>query len=344
MLIRRQLINVATMIIIILGTCHNASAGGTTSAGCMGSSFSPWNDICWNCIYPIKLATVEIKEDPYNYGQRDEHNQAFCYCTYDFFPYYRSGTTFSYWEPLRYIETVKTPYCFPGMGSQMDRGTNGTLQGGVTPKAGKSMAAETFAQAHDWQFNTWEIMGMMLDSLCKTSGSFDLKYLTETDSQWNDDEVDTIVDSEKLLFANPVAQLSCAIDAVAATATFPLDVMFWCEGAWGSTYPVTGHIYNAEYTVANAALAGRLLFKLSRTFQLWDGAVNLCHYTPTIIWYKSHFKFQPVRPVADTSKCFPIGKPGFLWSYNKNIPGKTVSGNANDNFVWMIFSKKECCM
>jgi conjugal transfer pilus assembly protein TraU len=161
---------------------------------------------------------------------------------------------------------------------------------------------------------------------------------------WNDEELGIVISPEAIIFANPIAQIACSIDAMAATASFPLEVMFWCMGSWGSAYPLTGEIYSASYVQANAGIAARLLYKLSRMFMLWDGANDLCNYTPVLLWAKDHFKMQIVRPVADSSKCFPIGKPGFLWSYNKNIPYKTINGNANDNFVWMIFSKRECCL
>jgi conjugal transfer pilus assembly protein TraU len=207
------------------------------------------------------------------------------------------------------------------------------------------MNAQSFAQAHDWRFNTWRIMGVMLDSMCvEANTSFDLFYITETDSMWNDEELGIVISPEALLFANPVSQLACSIDAMAAIASFPLEVMFWCMGSWGSAYPLTGQIYSANYVQANAGIAARLLYKLSRSIMLWDGANDLCEYQPVLLWEKDHFKMQIVRPVADSSKCFPIGTPGYLWTYNKNISYRTTDGNANDNFVWMIFSKRECCM
>ena len=71
---------------------------------------------------------------------------------------------------------------------------------------------------------------LLTDFVCMERSTFDVAYITEFDPLWNDDETAFVLNPEAVMFANPIAQAACAVDAVKATAGFPLDSMFWCSG------------------------------------------------------------------------------------------------------------------
>ena len=166
--------------------------------------------------------------------------------------------------------------------------------------------------------------------------------MTEVDPLWSDDSLAFLINPEALLFANPVATLSCLPDTVSASLGYPLDPLFWCMGAWGGTYPLSGTIPDRNPTTANAGLAARMLFKLGREMLLWDPGDNPCGASMSPIWTKTHYRLQIAKPVRGND-CVPIGRPDFLWGSGKNPP--TGAGqNAPDNFLWVLTRKNKCCV
>ena len=210
---------------------------------------------------------------------------------------------------------MKDPWCFNLIGA--DLGGNGFLAGDSqrTTKASKSM----FAQAHYYMLNVWSLLDLFLDLPCLENTGFDVGYITEVDPLWNDDLLAFLLNPEALLFGNPVLQFSCIADSVAANAGLPLDVLFWCMGSWGSAYPLTGHKGNDSIVEDNAALAGRMIYKLVREYTLLDTATNVCGPTMWPIWTKSHYRLQIMKPVRDYT-CQPIGRSGLIWAAGQESP------------------------
>jgi conjugal transfer pilus assembly protein TraU len=312
------------------------SAASTASAGavCAGSFLNPITDVCWHCILPIKLGGVTVM--PGDPDTLDLSNLPACACPSPAGP--RPGIPYSFWEPARYIETVKDPYCFPSLGVGLTNPSPGFLGGGVKkPSFGHS----TFAQAHYFIFPVWAMVEIAVNSVCVENTGFDVAYITEVDPLWNDDLVMAMIEPESILFANPVAQLACVADAVSSNIGLPLSPLFWCMGSWGSAYPITGHHASADYVQGNASIAAKTIYKMGRELLLLDTAVALCAAVPTPIWIKQNYRLQLAKPVRDYM-CHPIGRSGMLWEYGKNPPWG-AAGNSADNFLWMIFRKRSCC-
>jgi conjugal transfer pilus assembly protein TraU len=297
-------------------------------AECTGTFVNPITDICWKCIFPIKIggvAEISFSDVP---PDEEEIDNPICVCGMP--PHI--GVTASFWEPARMIETVKDPYCFTLMGTQMSSTNLGSLGG-----SNKRMGHTTFAQAHYYIFPVWGILDLFLDLPCVEYRDFDLAYITEVDPMWNSDLLTIAINPEALLFAEPAAQFACMADSVAASTSLPYNSLFWCMGSWGSAYPLAGVIGKSNYIEANAGLAARMLYKLSRELLACDPGVNVCGCTQRPVWRKTHYRFQLVRPVRD-NECYPIGKSSMLWERNKN---PIFEG---DNFLWMLFRKNLCCM
>lgn len=301
-------------------------------ATCSANVFNPITEICWNCVFPVTMAGIALYGSDID-SPHDNISSPVCLCGTV------AGITASFWEPARIIETVKDPYCFNLISADLSSG-DAFLGGGVgdVPKTGKT----TFAQAHYYLLNVWSFLDLFLDLPCLENTGFDVGYLSEVDPLWNDDLLAFILNPEALLFGNAVLQFSCMADSAAANAGLPLDPLFWCMGSWGSAYPLTGHVSNDFYVQDNAAIASRLIYKLVREYTLFDTATNVCGATMWPIWTKSHYRLHIMRPVRDYT-CHPIGRSGLIWSAMKNPP-YSAGGNASDNFDWVMFRKKLCCV
>lgn len=315
-------------------------AGHTAMAAPSGTPMNPVKEVCWNCIFPIKIGGITAI--PGDMPDPPDAEFVPCVCPAPPPVFFRPGIPISFWEPRRLVETVKDPYYFPALGASFANPSNGFF-GGANSRVGSQQHAgvSTFAQAHYYIFPVWAILELLVDYVCVEHSGFDLAYITEIDPLWNNDMLAFMINPEALLFANPVSQLSCIADSVAANSGLPLSALFWCMGSWGSAYPLTGHVNEDAYIQANAAIAARMIYKLSRELLVCDTGINLCACVPTPIWVKHNYRIQMAKPVRD-STCQPIGRSSLIWGSMKNPPFR-AGGNVNDNFLWVIFNRRKCC-
>ena len=301
-------------------------------ATCQVSFFNPITDVCWQCIYPIRMGGVTIMGSDID-TPPDDISNPFCACGMTL------GLSTSFWEPARIIETVKDPYCFNLIDADLNP-ASGFLTGGY--RDAKSSKDAMFTQAHYYMLNVWSFIDLFLDMPCLENTGFDVGYITEVDPAWNSDLLAFLINPEALLFGNPILTMACMADAVAATISTPIDPLFWCMGSWGNAYPLAGSKGNNTYIQDNAAEAAKMIYKLTRELTLWDTGTNVCGPVMYPIWQKSHYRLQVMKPVRD-STCQPVGRSGLMWSSMKNPPYE-ASGNATDNFDWVMFRKKLCCI
>jgi conjugal transfer pilus assembly protein TraU len=306
---------------------------------CDSRPINPVTDICWQCIFPIQFGGKLTLGN--SQGQVPVENTSPPVCACFNGGSLTIGVTASFYEPARMIETVHDAYCFPSMGTSMSNPQPGLLNGSIDDQD-VSGGSQVFQQAHYYILPVFAIMDLFVDFPCLEQEGFDLAYMTEVDPLWSNDALAFLINPEALLFANPASQLSCIPDSTAANLGYPLDSLFWCMGSWGSAYPLSGTIAERNATTANAGLAARMLFKLSREMLLWDTASNACGPVMAPIWRKSHYRLQIARPVKGND-CIPIGRSDLLWGSGKNPPGG-AGPNAPDNFLWILTRKNKCCI
>lgn len=299
-------------------------------AECSANFLNPITDISWKCIFPMRIAGVKIvggEEDP------SSNTNVTCVCNNG--KVKLIGLRTSFWEPKRIIDTVSDPYCMMPLGTQMTQSsTKGTLGGSLTQHtAGQNSA---FFQSHYYIFPAWKILNMFYDIPCLSDEGYDVAMMTEVLPTWNNEILSMIVNPESILFANPVAAVSCAADSASALSGMPSNTLFWCMGSWGSAYPLAGSITSTDYIEASAGIAARTIFLMGRTGVLWNTSEDGCYKELSPIWRKNRYKLQMVRPTRDSS-CLPIGREGMLWDGGKHDPRK-------DNFSWMLFEKNDCCV
>lgn len=300
-----------------------------------GTPLNPITDLCWQCIFPVSIAGVEIIPGPMENNVPDSSNTPICVCPAPPPIFTREGIPVSFWEPARFVETVKDPYCFPSIGESMND-TNGFLGGGSQEQSNGSVESSTFAQAHYFIYPVWELLQMFVDYACVEHDGFDLAYMTEVDPLWQNDTLAFILQPEAILFANPIAQLACIADSVSTNLGISMSPLFWCIGSGGSAYPLTGHVNDDNELMANSTIAARMIYKLAREGLVCDTGLYLCGCVPTPIWVKHNYRIHIAKPVRDFM-CHPFGRTGLIWGPYKN---PRIKG---DNFVWQIFRRRSCC-
>jgi|SRR5690554_4222221 len=300
------------------------------NAKCDSSFINPITDVSWSCMFPISIAGVSMGggEDTIN-----EHKSPICTCTKGGIP--RIGLRYSIWEPSRLIDTVSDPYCLMPLGTQMGSSSKAKLGGSISRSSGSSTRA--FQQMHYYIFPVFQILDMFYDIPCLgDDDGFDVAMMTEIVPTWNNDLLSLILNPEAILFGNPVTNLACAADASAALTGFPRKELFWCMGSWGNAYPLAGSITSTDYTEANAALAARGTYFMARSGLNWETSNDGCSKKPALIWTKDKYKLQMARPTRDGA-CLPIGRDALLWGAGKH-------DIYNDNFMWVLNKKVDCCM
>jgi conjugal transfer pilus assembly protein TraU len=311
-----------------------------TSPTCNGKFMNPITDVCWSCVFPIKISGVNF----FPGGQEDNgstSSRIFCACGNN--GVIKAGVPISFWEPARTVEVVRGPYCFPSLGGlRLDPGIDAPAH---TRNVQKSTTKSSFYQVH-WYVNPlmfW--LEVLIDNGCLEQNVFDLAYLTEVDPLWNDSEMTFILNPDVSLFTSIVAQAACAVDCVAATAGFPLNELFWCAGCQGSMYPLSGWVGSHVGGVqASSLLAQRFTNKMHREGLIWaaSGSDGMCGFYPQPLMDKTNYKYQMLYPVRQTEKingrcCQPYGRTTTIWGAGKEFPYK------GEDFSYQVFRKRDCC-
>jgi len=303
-------------------------------AKCPSTFMNPISDIAWESIFPLKIGGITIIGSNLE-DSIDAATSPICVCPAPPPLFLRIGISVAFWEPVRLIEIVKEPYCFPSIGLKLPNPAPGTLMGSSTSRNMTGGTDKLKSQAHYFIFPIWQMMEMLTDAVCVEHSGFDVAYLTEVDPLWNNDLLAFFLNPEALLFANPVAQMSCMADSVASNAGIPLSPLFWCMGSWGSAYPLSGTSTDSDVTQGSAGLAARMIYKMGRQGMAFDTSSNICAAIPAPIWNKDRYRLQISRPVRGGT--VPIGRSDFIWGAGKN---PAFSG---DDFVWIMFRKRACC-
>lgn len=328
---------IARVFALALAYLAAMSTAWAADSTCHGKFPDPISDICWSCAFPLTVGSVTVQ----SMDQEDTANTTSAVCACSNPP--KAGLSTGFWEPVRQVDVTRVPWCMVSLGGlKMDPGFDAP-EGAIGSH--DDTTRHSFYQVH-WYTNPlmyW--LEVLLDNSCLERGQFDLAYATEIDPLWNDDELSLIVNPDAVLFANPVAQASCAADCVAATAGFPLSSLFWCGGCQGSLYPLNGHVQaHIGGVQASSLLVERMTAKMHREGLIWGawGDAGLCGYYPLPLLDKSYYKYQMTYPVAQTEKingkcCQPFGRSTIVWGAGKEFP------YVGEDFSYLVYRKRNCC-
>jgi len=318
-------------ILLVVTTPRSEAQSGP----CHGHFPDLIGDICWICAFPIAIGPAVA-----SLGQSDNGPAAPLLCTCPAPPplFIREGVGISYWEPARLSEVVRTPWCSPTLGSQL---ANTLAPGGTNVGKSGQTGKNGFYQVHYFSFPVLSWIGAAFSAVaCANDTSFDLLYVSELDPLWSDDALSFLINPEAILFESAPAQAACIADAIAATADWGIDEMFWCSGSQGSVYPFDGTVAEHVGGVdSSMLLTHRMLFKLHRELIAQDTSTTaaMCESQPQPILRKNQYKLAMVYPVPKTDAPTPIGRSTATFVSGREYPYE------GEDFSQMIWRKRLCC-
>ena len=303
---------------------------------CPGKFINPITDIAWDSMFPIKIGGQTLVK-----GKNADPNTlsgVICTCKFKGIPV--PGVPISFWEPARLIDVTRTPWCLVSLGGIKLMNSGVKMAGDISSSNGKGNR-RSFYHTHFYVYPVFALLEILTNFPCVEVSAADLPYVSELDPFWRDGQKASILNPEAILFGNPVAQLACMADAVAASASLPIDKLIWCCGAQGSMYPLTGHVADHIGGVqASLLLAGRTVAKLHRMGLLrrHTGKDGACKPVFDPVIKKSNYRVQMTFPVANTDRAYPMGATSTTWEAHKETPGD------GEHFGYLIWRKLDCCL
>ena len=307
------------------------------NASCFGKIPNPITDVCWDCVFPIKVGGALLSAE----GINDPTTDAPAVCVCQKGVTLAAGLNLSFFEPLRTIEIVRSPWCFPSLGGiTIDAGVRAASHGRSASRGRDSQESHAaFYQVH-WYHTPWLfILESLFDTNCLEQSPWDLAYVTEVDPIWDDAWASFVLAPEAALFANPAAVTACAADCIAATAGNPRNELFWCDGCRGSLYPLAGWVAAMTSPVsAWHLLASRMAVKLAREGLLWAayGKRGQCGAFFEPIPRKDLWRTQLLYPKTE-DKCYATGATTAFRSAGASYPVKGEDG------AILLWRKRDCC-
>lgn len=300
---------------------------------CNGHFVNPIKDVCWRCLFPLSIGKSQVV----SHGLADTENAAspigICPTTVG----NRIGLNIGYWEPMALVDVTDTPFCLVNLaGTQLHLGSKARRGGRQTIEEGVMRA---FYHVHWYRYPLIAWLNLITSAGCYQGGDFDIAYMTELDPTWNDSEMAFVLNPEAVLFGNVIAQSACAADSLSSSLRGrPLDSLFWCAGAQGSLYPMTGHV-NAPLSPVQASLllAERMNYKLHRESLITDSnPKNACSEHRLSVLPKSRYRYEMVNQVADGKHCYPSGHTTLAWETDKIKP------HTPTQFGYLVWRKRNC--
>ncbi len=296
------------------------------SKTCEGHFVNPVN-LCWRCLFPISIGNLTVVDSDLKDTPNPSSPIGICGN--------RVGLNIGFWEPFSLVDVTDTPYCLVNLGGHK-------LNLGVKQGVGgaQSDGSHAFYHVHWYKYPLLSWLNIITSMGCQQGGDFDVAYMSELDPSWQDSKMGFVLNPEAFLFANPVAQASCAADSVStATTKLPIDALHWCAGSHGSMYPLNGHVAAPVSPVQSSLLlASRMNYKLHRFPPLIsDTSSNFtCEEVHFPVLPKSRYRYEMVNQVQDGNHCYPLGHSTLLWEAGKIKP------NTPSQYGYLVWRKRNC--
>jgi len=296
-------------------------------------------DICWDCIFPIRLGGVTIAGSSSGVPS-GAASATVCACNDGVVVH--PGVTVGMWMPFQIAETVRVPGCSPTLGGVMLPGVD-PLNIGTKGNGELDSANLSFLHYHMYSFPILRMMELFWSPKCFSGvlSDFDILFLSEIDPTWTYDELSFFNAPESAAVASPPAQMACLADATTALAGLSLDALFWCAGSWGGIYPLSGNATGQISPVSNMSLlATRGLVVQHRrglaTRTIGDDVVCGGSYEPFMM--KSQYRMSMLWPVAEATRNHVIGQSTLVWGEWRQIPAIGEDG------TFIIWRWVDCCL
>jgi conjugal transfer pilus assembly protein TraU len=302
---------VSLVLLSLLATLPARAMGPESPA----QFYNPISDTNWGDMFPITIGGVRMGGDQ----PPTIFEPTVCICPSHFFGYPIPGFGITYWEPAFVVEVTRHPGRLTTLGQNNVLGNAYDTETG--PGGGNSAKGdhegEDRKQVHWYSYPLFRILGVEINSLCTNDeGGFDLAAITEVDPSWQNDVWAAVLSPENAMFANPIMQATCAVDALAAAVSYPLDPLFWCAGAWGTVYPFSGNPHSTSSDQqSNALTLSKFLARQFRTGMMLDtiGPQATCSAQFSPVWVKTQFRVDPIYPHPTFGHPIYVGQTEFRW-------------------------------
>ena len=298
-------------------------------------------DICWNCVFPIRVAGIPISGSLHRDRVPDgaAKNPA-CIC-WDNLGVPRPGIPTAFWQPNRLIEFQRVSGCssvLNGIRFPFNRLNQGTQNRGQDRPA----IDATYRHYHYYAFPIMIMLDMFVPGHCNPGAYHDLDvmYLSEVDPTWSNDELAFFTNPEAALLGTPFAVAACIPDAIAANIKEPMKELYWCAGAWGTIYPFSGHVLGRDGILkTTSAMSVRTLAALHRRGFEWGTIGEQAQCGGEIAPYlpKNQYRFSLFYPSPETSDNHALGESEMLWGMARTMP------SVGEDPVYVIWRWLDCC-
>ena len=173
---------------------------GNVSASCSGRIINPVTDVCWECLFPITIGNnLPFQTGPFADVETDA--EALCACSGE--ANITLGMNLGFWEPIRTMEIVREPFCFPSLGGVSLGDRTLAPAHGRTPNPKTRGHRTSFYQVH-WYHTPWlYLLEILLDTTCLEQSAWDVAYMTELDPLWDDSTSSFLLNPDVTLFFQP---------------------------------------------------------------------------------------------------------------------------------------------
>lgn len=323
----------SALLLLALLLCGASLPARAVGGAGDGRWVNPITDVCWKCLFPMTLGNIKLASGP----QPDTINPSSPIQICPVGILYRIGLAIGFWEPVAMTDVTREPGVMVNMGGfKINLGKVGA---GGTGQSDRSVAGG-FWHVHWYKYPLIFWLNIITSVGCMQTGDMDIGYLSEIDPTWSDDTLSMILTPESALFGNLIAQGACAADAIASSVGRPLAPLFWCAGAQGSIYPITGTT-NDEFSPLDASVlvSERMAFKLHREGLVMNSiGVNtaVCHQYPSPIIPKDRWRYQMVNMFPEANACHAFGTSSQLWGTRRNTP------TSKKNYGYLLWRKRNC--
>lgn len=329
-----------TLLKLLLALSFAVTLSVQAQAACHGRFANPVTDVCWECLFPLTIGhNLSLTGSTFSDVKTDA--DALCACRGEADVTF--GTNLGFWEPIRTVEIVREPFCFPSLGGVTISANDFAPAHGRTPSPKKRGHRTSFYQVH-WYHTPWlYLLELLIDTHCIEQSAWDLAYMTELDPLWDDSRASFLLNPDVALFSNPIAIGACSLDCVAASTNLPLNGLYWCAGCAGSLFPLTGWV-NAHITDEQAfsLLIQRFTLKLHREGLLWRqwGKDGQCGPQLEFLMSKNVYRTQMLYPSRATQGqcCRPFGATTAIDALGGQTP--PVVG---EDAVYLLWRRRDCC-
>ena len=298
-------------------------------------------DICWDCVFPIRVAGVPISGSLYSDRIPDgAADTPFCMC-WDNQGVPRPGISTSFWQPNRLVEFQRVSGCssvLNGIRFPFNRLNQGT-QNKAEERPGDML---TYRHYHYYAFPVMLMLDMFVPGHCNPGAFHDLDvmYMSEVDPTWTNDELAFFTNPEAALVGTPMAIGACIPDAVASNLGKPMKRLFWCAGSWGTIYPFSGNVLGRDGILrTTSVMAVRTLAALHRRGLEWGtvGRETMCGGAILPVLPKNQYRFSLMYPTPETTDNHGLGETTLTWGLSRTIPG------VGEDPIYIVWRWLDCC-